>query len=162
MGPSHPDCLVNHAGNRARARVPRDRWYTPGTLGHWPESLRTPVRQHGTSYQGWSRPGQLVDHGPSDPDWRHLGQLFDPAGPQTWARVTQESWSTPLALGHGHELPGGTGRHRGPSDSSASRLGYLVDSMGPQTFSRVPGTAGRPHKSSDTSASGPGLLIDPA
>lgn len=92
-------------------------------------------------------------HGPSDPSGSHQGQLVDPAGPLAWARVTQESRSTPRALRPGQESPrtagrpwdlgpelespGRVGRHCGTSGTVPSRRGQLVDPRGPRTKSRV-------------------------
>ena len=86
MDPRPSELLVNPARPRVQSPVAQDRWSTTR-----PESPRAPVRQCGTSYKGRSHPGQLVDHGHSDPDRSLLGKLVDPAGPQTRPRVAQES-----------------------------------------------------------------------
>ncbi|RKM63574.1 hypothetical protein C0984_19375, partial [Clostridioides difficile] len=48
------------------------------------------------------------------------GHLVEPAGPQAWARVSRESWSTMWAI-----------------DRSASRLGMLVNPAGPRNRALV-------------------------
>ena len=96
--PRPSEILVKPTLPRVQSPFAEDRWSTPRALGHGPELPRTPVRQRGMSYQGRIRPGQLVDHGHSDPDQSHLGQLVNPAGPRTLLRVVLDSWSTPRAL----------------------------------------------------------------
>ena len=63
--------------------------------------------------------------------------LFDIAGPQAQSRVTQDSWLTPQAFGHGAETPWIAGRHHGPLDRSAIRPGELVKTEGSQTWALV-------------------------
>ena len=58
----------------------------------------------------------LSDQGPSPP-----GQLVDPGGYQTQARVDREIWTTPRALG-----------------TSPSRPGKVVEPAGPRTWARRP------------------------
>ena len=91
MHPRPSELLVNTTQPRVQSPVAQDRWSTPRALGHGPESPRAPVRQCGTSYQGRSHPGQLVNHGHSETHRSFLGKLVEPAGPQTRARVAQES-----------------------------------------------------------------------
>ena len=91
MGPCHPGCLVNHAGNRARARVARESCKIQGlsdpsasipgqlfdtrALGHCPEYPVISGRPRGPLEPGPSRPGELVD----------------PAGHRALACVAQDS-----------------------------------------------------------------------
>ena len=141
--PRPSELLVNPARPRVQSPVAQERWSTPRAHGHGPVSPQTPVRQRGTSYQGRSRPGQLVDHGHSDPDRSHLGQLVDPAAPRNGMRVSRDTWltpwdlgtgpkwkdrwSTPWALGARPESPERAGRPRGTSSTGPRRLGQLVD-----------------------------------
>ena len=82
------------------------------------------------------------------------GQMVDPVGTRSQARVTRDSWSTPRDIEHGPEAPGTAGRPRvlgpgpespgtagqprGPWDSTASRARQLVDPAGFQTRTRGP------------------------
>ena len=141
--PRPSELLVNPARPRVQSPVAQERWSTPRAHGHGPVSPQTPVRQRGTSYQGRSRPGQLVDHGHSDPDRSHLGQLVDPAAPRNGMRVSRDTWltpwdlgtgpkwkdrwSTPWALGARPESPETAGRPRGTSTTGPRRLRELVD-----------------------------------
>ena len=64
------------------------------------------------------------------------GDLVDPAGPRTRARVAKDIGSTSRALAEERVLPGTAGQARGHSDPSVSRQGQLVEQAGFQT--RVP------------------------
>ena len=90
-GPSRPGHLVKTTSPWVHSQVAQDSWFITRALRHGLKSPGMPARNHGTSEQGPIRPGPLVDHGPSDPDPSHIGQLVDTAGPQTQARVMQES-----------------------------------------------------------------------
>ena len=81
--------------------------------------------------------------GRSDKVARLPGQLVAPAGPRALARVTQDSWSNPRALGHERDSPGSAGQPRGPSDPGSSALDSRTTprALGPGPWS--PGTAGR-------------------
>ena len=72
------------------------------------------------------------------------GQLVNPECLGTRAPFTRDSWLSPRALGHKRECPGTAGRP----------LGF---GGGPES----PGTACRPRRPSDPSASGPGQQVDP-
>ena len=87
------DSCSTPGGPRTQVRVSRESWsspwaFSPGlswenwwttlALGQWPETPWTAGRQR--------RPSDL---GPS-----HLGQLVDPVGLRTQARVARDSWST--------------------------------------------------------------------
>ena len=94
---SHPGELVDPAGPRMEARFPgragrHRRTSDPGpsrpwALAQWPESPVTAARPRGKSDPGPSRQGELVD----------------PAGYRSPARVAQKGWLTPRALGTGPE-----------------------------------------------------------
>ena len=108
-------------------------------------------------------PGSAVRHrGPSDTGLNHPGQLVDPAGYRSQARVLWDSWSSTQDLGPGPESPRADGRHHGPRDTGPSYLGQLVDPAGHRTPAQIArescstpralghgpkwrGTAGRPH-----------------
>ena len=144
-GLSHPRQLVDTAGHRAWARGARESWSTAGPrtfAGLTWNSWLTP-RPLGMSYQGWIRPGQLVDHGPSNADRSTPGHLEDPSGPLP-----------------GHKSPRTAGQPCGSSDTGPSHAGQLVDTAGHQKRARFtreiwlktralgtghksPGTAGR-------------------
>ena len=119
-GPSHPGKLLDTAGSRKRARVPRGScdplgtrtragvaqaiWSTPRGLGYPPEFPGTagpPRRPSGT---GPNLPGRLVDN------------VVCPTKTQS---------------------PGTAGRPHGHSDPGPSRLGQLVDTVGPRTRPRI-------------------------
>ena len=77
---------------------------TPRGLGHGPESP--------------GRPGQT--RGSLEPGQSCSGQLADPSGPRTRARITWDSWLNPR-----------------PSDPSVIRQGVVVDPAGSRTWARV-------------------------
>ena len=108
-------------------------------------------------------------------------QLVEPAGPQPWARVTWESWSTLRALGLGPSSHGRAGRTRVTSSKcpSTSHPGQVVNHAGTRTLAQFArdswsnpralgpdressGTAGGHLVNSDMGASRPGQLVDPA
>ena len=64
------------------------------------------------------------------------GQLVDPAGPRTRARVATDNLWTRLALGHVPESPGIAGRTLRPSDPGARPPGQPADHAGPRTRAR--------------------------
>ena len=165
-------------------------------IGHWPESRGATGQQRGMSDQGPRCLGPLVDHAgprirvescgtaggplePVGPGPIHRGHMVDPAGDWTGERFTRESWSNPLALGHGPDWPGSAGRPRGLSDQSVSPPGQLVDPTGTRTRARVPwdiwltprdfrpgsespGRAGRPREVSGMGPRCPGELVNTA
>ena len=155
-----PGELVVSAGLRAR-----------------PDSFGMPVRHHGPSDQGQSRPGQLIypaGHrvGPESPrtagqprdlgpEPSRPGEMVDTASLQARARVAQYRWSNPGALGPGPESPGTAGPTRSPSDTSASRLGQLFDTRALGHGPEVPGTASQYQGISDPGPSRQGLLVKP-
>ena len=146
LSDTHPrpsELLVNPARPQVQSPVAQERWSTPRAHGHGPVSPQTPVRQRGTSYQGRSRPGQLVDHGHSDPDRSHLGQLVDPAAPRNGMRVSRDTWLTPWDLG--------TGPKSRDRWSTPWALGARPES---------PETAGEPRSTSSTAPRRPGQLVD--
>ena len=63
--------------------------------------------------------------------------LVDTVVLQTRARVTRDTWWTPLDIGHGPESPGTAGRPRRPSDLDPIPLGQLVKTKGPGTKAQV-------------------------
>ena len=108
-----------------------------------------------------------------------MGQLVDTAGPQIRARVTQDSWSTLRAIGHGPESLWKAGPPHGISDLSTIRPGEMVEAAGHRTRGRVaraswsiprslgpkcesPGTAGQPHVSSNSGPRHAGQLVNTA
>ena len=123
---------------------PRDAWSTPRYVRPGPESPRTAGRHRGTSDTGPSLPGQLVNN----------------TGPQTQARVAQESWSTLRGLGNGLEMPRKLIDNPGPwaraqvARDACSTLRSLRP--GPES----PGRAGRHSGTSGTGLSPLGVLVD--
>ena len=119
-------------------------WLTPQDLGPGPESAGRAGRPRGLSDTGPSRPGQLVD----------------PVGPGTQARVTWHSWLTPRAFRTRAALPGTAGRQHGPTDQArvARVSGSTPRNLGPVPES--PGTACQPSRPSDPSKSCLGQLFD--
>ena len=90
----------------------------------------------------------------------HAGELVDPAGSRTRARVARGYWSTPRALGLKCESPGISGRLHGSSDLFPSARDSWSS---PQVLGhkrKWPGTADRPRMTSDPRASGPVLLVE--
>ena len=80
---------------------------------------------------------------PSEPGPSHPGQLVKTGGPQAWARVARECWSSPRDLGHG-----------------PSRPGQLVQAAGPCAWPESPGAAGPGHGTTDQSPCRPRLMVD--
>ena len=101
--------------------------------------------------------------------------------PQTRARVSQESWSIPRALGPGPESPGAAGKNRRPR-TRAQITWQRCRSADPRTRAQVerdslssmkvhgqgrgpsysPGRAGRQHRPSDPGPCHQGELVDTA
>ena len=96
------------------------------------------------------RPGQLVDiaalsqcpESPGtagrlcrllEPGVNPPGELVDPVGNQTRARIVRGSWWTPRAFGPEPESPGKAGRPPGASETGVSREGELINTVGQQT-----------------------------
>ena len=105
------------------------------------------------------------------------GQLVDAKGPQTKARVTRYSWSTPRDLVHQLEAshPGqlvdptggrtgdrvtGRGQPRGPSDPILSRAGPHVEPVGPWIRARVVRDPWSSLRSTDPGWRHPGYLVN--
>ena len=155
----------------------QESWSIPRTLGHYHESPGTAGRHCEPSDTGQFAWERCQHRGHSDTGLIRPGQLVDPAGPRTRARVTQNCWSTPWNLRYEPESPGRAGRPCQPADMIATCLGELVDPAGPRNQSRFawdnrstplglvhgpvyPGTTG-PHRGPlDTSVIRPGLLVD--
>ena len=92
--------------------------------------------------------------GPSRP-----GQLVDPAGTRTWARVERHIWSLPWANGPKPEMPGTSVRHREASGMGSSRLRQLVTPRALVTGPKTPGNTDRTRGLSDASSSRPRQLF---
>ena len=155
QGPSdpggvQPGQLVNPAGPRAwaRARVDWDSWMSLPALGHGPESPRAAGRHGGHSATGPC----------------HLGQLVDPAGPGTCARVPRDCWSTPRDLRPRPESRGQAGRSRRSSHTTWRRVArdswMTLRALGHRTES--PWTGGRTHGASDQVPCRQGQLVEHA
>ena len=179
MGLSLPGTLVNPSCLRTWARVARDSWLISRAIGAVHESSGTAGRQRGPSDPSASYPRHLVDHEYVGPEPDRPGELVDTAGPQTRARVPQETRSPGQDIGPGPESPGAAGRHRRSMGMGLSRPGTLVNTSCHRTWARVareswsttwavrhvpetPRGAGRPSGPSDPSACCPGLLVNPA
>jgi len=151
-GANPPGQPFDTGGPQARARFHRDSGSTQRDIGHGPESPGTAVVR-GTSDQEPSRPGELVEttafrrgpkspgtadrpSGPSDQSTSGRGELVDPVSPWPWARVSQESWWTPWALGPGPDSPKPSDRPHRHSDNSVSLPGLLVHPTGNRTQAR--------------------------
>ena len=133
--PSCPGEMVYHMGPRTEARVATDAWSTtwyilPGS--EWPGSAG-----HATGHRARARGAQ--------DRWSNAGPRIrarvprdrgTPRGPWPQARDTRDCWSTPHALGPGHESPRTAGKPRGSSDTRPSHAGQLVDTTGQQTRAR--------------------------
>ena len=65
------------------------------------------------------------------------GQMFDPAGPRTRARIPRDCCLTPRAFGPGPQLPRTVGGPHGTLDQSARVPGPLVDTAGTQSWAGV-------------------------
>ncbi|XP_020937400.1 collagen alpha-2(V) chain-like, partial [Sus scrofa] len=134
-----PGHLVDTAG-LGTVRVTRDAWSTS--------------RASDTSQ---SRPGLLVDPGPSEASVRCPGEQFDTGRP--WHSPSHPGeLEDPRAIGYGPVAPE-AGRHLGPSDPSAGLPGVLVDPEGLGPGSESHGTPGRRRGHSDP---GPKELVDTA
>ena len=137
-----PELLVDPSGPRTHARVARECWSTPGTLGPSASSLgqlfSTAAPSTVQSGSGcWLKPWSLR-HGPESPEC-----LVDHADPRTRSLVSRER-----------------GRHRAHSDTGPIHPGQLINPVGARTKARAAVIAGRPHGPSETSASPPGQLVD--
>ena len=135
--PSRPIQVVDSAGPRTWARVPRDRWSIAGSVGQKCESSGTAVRHPGprawsrAARDSWSTPRDF-GHGRQSPGTagpprgqleeglRHTGLLVDPAGHQTWAKVARDIWSTSRAVGLVCKSPETPGLPHEPSDTGLS------------------------------------------
>jgi len=124
-------------------------------------------------------PGAAVRHrGPSDTGLSHPGQLVDPTGNQSRARVLWHSWSTPWShywsascpgvlvdpagYGAGRESSGRAGLPGGPTTRArvALECWSSTQDLGPGPES--PRAAGRHRGPWDTGLSYLGLLVEPA
>ena len=74
--------------------------------------------------------------------------------------VTQDSWSTPHAIGHKREWPGTASQHLGPSDLGQSHPGHLVDPAGPRARAQVTLGSWLNRRTSGSHPSHPGQLVD--
>ena len=166
-----------HRGPTIGVRVALECWSTPQAMepgasplgelvypaGPLPEreSPWRAGRPRRTSDPGLSRP--LGRHrGPKDKGPSYLGQLVEPAGLRTRARVARDSRSTLRARGHGPELPEMACRPRGPSDTS---LNALESCSIPQALEHGPRsheTCGGARGLSEPGASPLGELVNPA
>ena len=161
-GPCRPGELVDPAEPRTCSRVARDCLSTPRALG--------PERE---------LPGAAVRHrGPSDTGLSHPGQLVDPTGNQSRARVLWHSWSTPWShywsascpgvlvdpagYGAGRESSGRAGLPGGHTTRALVALeGWSsTQDLGPGPES--PRAAGRHRGPRDKGPSYLGQLVDPA
>ena len=116
MDPNQQGVMFDPAGPWTRARVTRENWSTPRALVHCPESPGTAGGHGVPNGTGPILPGLLIDpmrirtqarvsgtsgqtRGPAEPVTNRIGQLVDIAGSLTQARIVQDNWSTPPALG---------------------------------------------------------------
>ena len=153
MGANTPGPLVDPRVLWKFVLVAQGLLVDPSGLGPGQESPGTTSRPQGPSDPNPSRPGELVDPGWLGPSASRPKQEFDPTAPRARSRVTQESWSTPRAVGHGPKSPGTVGPPREPSEEDPSHLvelvnrtrpsdpgpsclGQLVDPRGPRTQQR--------------------------
>ena len=110
QGASHPGKLFDTAGPKAQSRVTRDTWLTPRALRHGPESPQRAGQPWALGPRPKSPGNAGIPRGPSAPSAKCPGQLVDPVGPRTRARVAQGSLATPRALGYECESPGTSDR----------------------------------------------------
>ena len=134
-GPSRHGRLVDNVVHLTRVRVARVSWSRHGTSGSRPRRPGSLV-ECGPKDPGPSPPGPRYSPGSLAPSTRHPGLLVDPAVPRTRPRVPRDSWTSPHALGPGHESPRTAGKPRGSSDTGPSHAGQLVDTTGHQTRAR--------------------------
>ena len=134
-GPSRHGRLVDNVVHLTRVRVARVSWSRHGTSGSRPRRPGSLV-ECGPKDPGPSPPGPRYSPGSLAPSTRHPGLLVDPAVPRTRPRVPRDSWTSPHALGPGHESPRTAGKPRGSSDTRPSHAGQLVDTTGQQTRAR--------------------------
>ena len=78
------------------------------------------------------------------------------------ARVTEDCWGTPQALGPWHKSPERAGRHRVPTGTGPILPGLLIEPVGTRTRARIAGTVGQTRGNSDYGTSRPGQLVDTA
>ena len=137
---------MDTAGPRNRARVTRESWWTPCSLGEECESPGRAGRPRGLTETGASRPRQL----------------FDTAGTGTRPKVGRDIWSTPQDLRLGPESPGRASRQCGPSTGArvARECCRTPRALGEDCESLR--RAGRPRGLSEPCAILPGELVDPA
>ena len=176
-GPSHVGRLGHNVGHPRKARVARDSGSPPQDIRHGPESPGTAGRPTGP--WTWARvakdigstsralghkresPGNAGQpRGHSHPSESRHGQLVEPAGGRTMARVTRravhhrgpsgkarvirDACLTPWALRQGPTLPRTADRPSRTSGNGPSPPGRLVD-----------------HRTSDPNPRCPGNLVDP-
>ena len=154
--------MVYPTGPRTRARVARDAWSTPRSLGYTHNMPGTAVPLRRPSGTGSSRPGRLLETAAPPNRARVAQDHWSTTGPWTLTGVTWDSWSTPQALRPGPETRRTAGRPRGLSDLGTRCRGCWST---PRDFGlecESPGIAGRPCRTLDQSASGPGFLVEPA
>ena len=132
---------------------------TPRALGPWPESPQRAGRNRGPKGtdpifpDGWSNqqafrhrpetPGTAGrTHGPSDPSATCPGQLVDPMGNKTLARIPRNSSST-ICPGRIWPVPVGPRCQPAvPGDSGSFPRSHGVDQLSRLTQARVPKLAG--------------------
>ena len=127
---SRPGVLVDTAGTRTRSGISQESWWTPRFHGPKQESFVSLVDPAGHRTQAESC-GRAVRHrSPWSKAPGHPGHLFEPAGPQAWARdsraagrqcgpstgarVARDGWATPQDIGGVGKSPGRAGRPHGP------------------------------------------------
>ena len=116
--PESPRRVGRHCGPSGPARVARDSWSTPRSFGHVPKSPGTAGRPQDLGPEP-EMPGRVGRHcGPSGTGPCRPGQMVKPTGPQTWAGVSWDRWSTPENLGPKHKSPGTAGGPGGPQTRS--------------------------------------------
>ena len=109
---------------------------TPRALGHWSKWPGTSDRPRGFGQCPYMPGKSCGSCGTSDMGPSHLGQLIDPVGTWTQARVTQDFWSNPRGHGPGPQLPRKTDSHRGPLFTVPFLPGQLVDTVCPPAQAR--------------------------
>ena len=177
-GPSRQGQLVDWVGPQKKAQIMQDSWSTPRDLRPGPESHGTADRTCGHSDPGPRRPGQLVNH----PVPRTQARVAQKSWSSPRAIGAGPEWSGTAGRLRG---PLGTSPSR-PGDlvdtvgtrTLAQFNRHRINLAGTRTLARVtrdcwstprafgpkresPGTAGRPRRSLDPSASVPGQLVDP-
>ena len=135
-GPSPPGQLANPAVLQTRGRVTGDSLSTPRALVHGPESPGTAGLTRDLGPEPESPGTADQPRGPSDPSAIGPGELVEPVGMQTRARLAQDSWSTPRALGLKCEWPETAAPPHRLSDAIPSVQGQLIDTEGTRTWAR--------------------------